>query len=290
MEIDATPETELSYENQPPFKIADNLMVGKDDEHIYNEAEEHIYNEAEVEEYLAAKYAQSRQLFESSPETLPEPQPEEPIYENIAPIGRGSQVKSGPYMTMDFSNSSMQSMQSHPSHFNIQRQPSSDIRMHSYPSPVGNRRPIVIDLSTDFLPNSLPRRSDIHRPSYEMRPSDHGPLDRSSNSLEQSRSSTMPVHQSTPKRTPVYQGPVNHNISPEKQRLLGPFRAPPSAASSVLRNASMSPVKNRSSRKSPSKDRGDGLSPRKNRSPVRYVSPERTTFRFGTSYGCNHAH
>ncbi|XP_052269349.1 peripherin-2-like isoform X2 [Dreissena polymorpha] len=276
--IDATPETEVSYENEPPFKIASNLIMADDDEHIYNEGE--------VEEYLAARYAQSRQLFDSSPELLPEPPPEEPIYENIASVGKddSAQVKSGTYMPMNISNSSMQELQTHPSHLKFRRQPSSDIRMHSYPSPVGESGPIVIDLSTDFSPNIFSRHSGMHRSSNKMRPLGHGPVDRS-RSLEKSRSSQVLIHHSTPKGTPVYQGPVNRHISSEKQRLLGP----PSASSSVYRDASGSPSKKRSSRRSPSKDRGDGLSPRKRRSPLRYVSPEKTTFRFGTSYDCNHA-
>lgn len=254
--LDTTAETTFTQDTAGEDRYVD---MGDSGEPLYvnvppYDDEEHIYNEQDVEDYLAAKYADSRDRFEYDNMELPSPADEQ-IYDEIVDYRRSApsltKVRShtGNYMSMDRSNSSRipEGYGRNGSCFAGDRTAVSYIHKHPYPSPelygARPKTPLVIDMGHYFSsekPKVLPRHSSPRRKKRKRRSRSFG--------REFSDSSER------------------HLLLPDKWRV-----KPVIGGISVdVENTKHSPRKGR-------------------RSPQRRVSPVKTSFRSGISHCCNHA-
>ncbi|KAL4237727.1 outer segment membrane [Mactra antiquata] len=261
VEMDGAVENQPSYENIRP---AEN---GDDDE-------EHIYNEGDVEEYLAMRYANSREKFEpiteteyEEPEIPPPPMYEEPVYENINQsrnIPSLTRVDSnyGSYMSMSPTNPSSPGKIMRQGHF-LRRQPN---RVRS--SPILHR----------YSPSPQQVRSK-HNGTFVINMAANSP--KMSKSLHDVRNFTQSlkpcsIHRATPR-------PKCSSTRPP-QSVLRKYSSPtisPRKLQIIHDNHSLVNLSSRTSDKRPSSSRRS--------SPKRPMSSPRTTFKQGISNNCNHA-
>ena len=263
--MNASTDGETLYTAETTFNTEDDrytsLMSEADYTYENVAAEEEINKEQDVEDYLAAKFATSRERFES-PE-LEEPIYDEPIFDEISDLDRAgpslTKVRSntGNYMSMDKSNSSRPSYmyERNRSNYSDRYVPHSHVHKHPYPSPEfagarpkipkykrspkRSKTPLVIDMAHCFSPQKAP---------------------------------SFPRH-SSPKRHRYVRHRRDRPESLERQRLLPEHWTVRPMIGGIQ-------VISENPKKSPNK---------KHRSPHRRVSPVKTTFRSGISYKCNHA-
>lgn len=263
------------YENIPPFEPEEVIQAE-------NEAE-HIYNEGQVEEYLASKFANSKEMFEPAPgpdydflDIPPSPPPIEPIYVNINPSMTGSLNRSRPsltkvqsdygsYMAMNMSNSSWSPHQYRspiiPKNHRKQHK-GSHVSRHDMPSPAGEanipKDTYVINMTRRLSPKlekSLSRQRHMNPERCRL--------------LQTNFRDRSPIRMKSP----------YHIVSPQTRlsQRVSPRTSPKRRASNLPVSPIMLPVWNR-------------RSPKKGRSPKRHISPQKTRFKTGVSYECNHAY
>ena len=284
VDIDATEEPlyeevgEPFYENVPPFELATDQMP----------------LDVSAEEYLASRFAESREKFESSADTddyevahmevfPPAPPPPPPLPPGMS---RNSltRVRSGQgsYMAMNVSNSSS------PRHHYVSPVKTSPSKHHlrqQYVSP-GKTSPSKHPLRQHYVSPGKTSPSKHHQQRHIQSPvtidfNRRSPIKHKS-SLH--KSPTWQQRSSSPSRFTPLLSPIRL-ASPTKPRhqdyhttcdIRSPRRYPSriSATGNGLLGASMA-------------QRSDGpRSPRRQRSS----SPEKTCFRAGVSYDCNHAY
>ncbi|XP_045187793.2 uncharacterized protein LOC123545532 [Mercenaria mercenaria] len=262
------------YENVAPFE------TGLD--------EEHIYNEGDVEDYLASKFAHSREKFEHIPESEfdeippaymappppPPPPPPDVNFNRSRPSLTKVRSNYGSYMAMNISNSSCASTR----HLTSEKVPKSHRKRHKGLR-VKKRSPPSPTFQT-----SSPKDTYIINMAQGMSP-------------YLKRSFSGPSH-TDPERIRLI-GTHSFSRSPQRAKCLHETNPPKIYSSCLYKHGStqisprrVSPNK-RGTEKSPDMVTlgfGKRRSPLKRQSPFRRVSPQKTSFKSGVSYECNHAY
>ena len=260
---------EATYENIPPS----------------TDKEEHIYNEGDVEEYLAAKFARSREMFEHPP---PPPEDVEPIYENV-PLLKEVRSNKGSFMTMNTTTNSK---------LRLPTSSSTPVYRHPLPSPIAHDKSgehYIIDLT--------PGRGCVSPLKKRHSSIAHDPYDKT-DGRRKSKDSIRIRHPSriSPSKTLRWNHPTIETWKVQPQTRTYPrsfyYGSPtrgmsPPYYGSIQHSLKRSPQRPRDDRTVLKASRVpllfDGKrSPKKRRSRSNSVSPERKTFKSGSSFGCHH--
>lgn len=240
------------------------------------EDDEHIYNNDDVEEYLATKFAKSREKIAHFAEPdYEEVQSaggeDEPIYQNINQsrnMPNLTRINSnyGSYMTMNLSNSSSPRKIMGREHFyrRQSRIPASSTPIFRHPSPsppfMRNKQngAYIINMATESSP-------EVSKSDFKMRN-----LARSQNACK--------IHRTTPRQQFSKRRSLKMRPRMSKRSYWSPSVSPRKLQTICDNYSILSPH-----------SLGKRQLSTKRKSPKRFISPQRTTFRPGVSYDCNHA-
>ena len=272
-------DTERYVDMEPLYENIGPLEIGANNE-------EHIYNEGEVEDYLARKFARSKERFEHLSESgyenlppaymAPPPPPLHDINYNKSPTSLHKvQSNYGSYMAMNISNSSRtknRDMTSekvpkrHRKHHKVR------VKRHTFPSPTflssSPKDTFVIDMDHSKYPTRFRSFTGHKHTDPERR-----------RLLDGSPPNFLHI---SPKRDTYFHGPRSSLIEPHCSYKHSSTNISPKKMSPSRREREASPSMLYSMY-------GKRRSPQK-KSPNRRISPQKTTFKSGVSYECNHAY